>query len=250
MSNTTPYDSAFYQRNQTVSLSSAQLVVPFVLEVVNPRSVVDVGCGDGTWLSEFYRQGIEDILGLDGEYVAPDGLLIPHECFEARDLQRNHQVPRTFDLALSLEVGEHLPKESATSFVNFLCRLAPVVLFSAAIPGQAGINHVNEQWQSYWVDKFSAEDFVPVDCIRPRFWQESAVGVWYAQNSLLYARRSLFEQQSKLQALSREKHSFPVDVVHPRLFRRVVERSARASRASFGTRLQEHLRRFQFGKQA
>lgn len=250
MNNATPYDVGFFQRNQPVSLSSAQKIVPFLLEVIKPRSVVDVGCGDGTWLSEFYGCGITDILGLDGDYVTPDQLRIPNQFFQSRDLQRDHQVPRTFDLALSLEVAEHVPQEFATLFVHFLCSLAPVVLFSAAIPGQAGINHVNEQWQSYWADKFAVEDFAPIDCIRPRVWEEPAVAVWYAQNSLLYVRRSFLGQNPALQAFSREKQSMPLNLVHPRLFTRAMERKKRSSRVGLKRRLQEHFRRFQFGKQA
>lgn len=249
MNNTTPYDSDFFRRNHTVSLSSAQRIVPLLLESINPQSVVDVGCGDGTWLSEFYNRGIKDILGLDGDYVGREKLLIPNELFQARDLRSNHEIPRTFDLALSMEVAEHLPKEIASAFVQFLCKLAPVVLFSAAIPGQTGVNHVNEQWQSYWVDQFATQEFAAVDCIRPQVWTQPQVAVWYAQNTMLYIRKTFLARHSKLEALSHQTKGFPVDLVHPRLFTRALERNARSRRRGVGTRLRRYLRCF-FGSRS
>jgi hypothetical protein len=249
MDNNTPYTSSFFQRNKTAAFSSAQLIVPFLLEVINPlSSVVDVGCGEGTWLSEFYGHGIEDILGLDGDYVGSESLRIPKQFFEPRDLHHNHKVHRMFDLAMSLEVAEHIPEEFATNFVHFLCMLSPVVFFSAAIPGQVGINHVNEQWQSYWAEKFAAEDYVPVDCIRPLVWEEPAVAVWYAQNSFLYVRRSFIRENLKLLALSNQYQSLQLNVVHPRLFSRTIERGKRSKNSGVKGRLKKHFRYFQLGK--
>jgi ribosomal protein L11 methylase PrmA len=43
--------------------SSAEVIVPLVLEVVKARSVIDVGCGTGEWLSVFKEHGVEDIGG-------------------------------------------------------------------------------------------------------------------------------------------------------------------------------------------
>jgi hypothetical protein len=51
---------------------------------------------------------------------------------------------KRFDLAISLEVAEHLPEGSAGALVSTLIEAAPVVVFSAAIKGQSGTNHINE----------------------------------------------------------------------------------------------------------
>ena len=65
--------------------------------------------------------------------------------FTAVDLRDSFAIGRTFDLAISLEVAEHPPEEFAEPLVERLVTAAPFVLFSAAIPEQGGIHHVNEQ---------------------------------------------------------------------------------------------------------
>src|SRR5271166_1264394 len=136
--NTTHYDCGFYRSIRNLSSTSAKQVVPLVLKLLPVKSVCDVGCGDGSWLRVFREHGITDILGIDGEYAATDSLRISAAEFRPMDLRQRIQLQRSFDLAVSLEVAEHLPESRAVSFVGDLTRLAPVVLFSAAIPGQGG----------------------------------------------------------------------------------------------------------------
>ena len=144
------YDRKFYDEHRDDSLRSARVTVPIVLSLVAPSSIVDVGCGTGTWLTVFRENGIEDVVGIDGDYVPRDRLLIPADRFIARDLTKPLLLDRIFDLAVSVEVAEHLPASAADQFVRSLCSLAPSVLFSAAVPGQFGVRHLNPQWPWYW----------------------------------------------------------------------------------------------------
>src|ERR1700730_3858057 len=150
-----PYNSVFFAEQRSGSLRSAKVVVPIVTQLIRPKTVVDVGCGCGTWLSVFKDQGTSRILGLDGDYVDTSSLLIPRDCFRAVDLNRPVDLDEKFDLTVCLEVAEHLPKASAEPLIRSLCHLAPVVLFSAAVPMQAGTHHVNEQWPDYWKALFA-----------------------------------------------------------------------------------------------
>jgi hypothetical protein len=93
-----------------------------------------------------------------------------------------------FDLAISLEVAEHLPRRSASGFVRSLCQLAPIVLFSAAVPGQGGEHHVNEQWPEYWRQAFANHHFVMFDPFRPLLWHDERVAFYYRQNLFLFIR--------------------------------------------------------------
>lgn len=162
------------------------MIVPLVVRRLRPQSVVDVGCGLGTWLAVFGENGVADVVGVDGDYVDPARLEIPPVSFVAHDLSRSLRLDRRFDLALSLEVAEHLPPRCAATFVDSLTALAPFVLFSAAIPFQGGTNHVNEQWPDYWAALFEARGFAPVDCFRRHVWGNDDVEWWYAQNTLLF----------------------------------------------------------------
>ena len=180
------YGEPFYAYQKQGSIASANAVVPFVVDLVKPTSIVDVGCGVGSWLAAAARAGITEVLGIDGDHVPRAELMIPTTRFRAMDISQPFTCPERFDLAMSLEVAEHLPTDSAALFVQSLTTLAPVVLFSAAIPHQGGWNHVNEQWPEYWAELFEASKFLAVDCLRERFWNEPDVRWWYAQNMMLY----------------------------------------------------------------
>jgi SAM-dependent methyltransferase len=176
--------------------------------------VVDVGCGIGAWLSVFQEQGVNDVVGVDGDYVPAASLLVSARDFTAHDLETPLRLDRTFDLAVSLEVAEHLPASSADNFVDSLCRLAPLVLFSAAVPGQGGRAHVNEQWQSYWARRFAKHGFSPADVVRPRIWDDPEIPWWYSQNTLLYGSEEAWSARPEL----RPEGPLMLDVVHPRMF--------------------------------
>jgi len=212
------YTTSWFHSFLTNSASSAAEIVPILLDLTGSQSVVDLGCGLGVWLREFARQGLTDIVGLDGDYVERDALLISRECFVPHDLVRPLKLDRSFDLATCLEVAEHLPESSAEGLVKSLVSLAPIVFFSAAIPAQGGTNHINEQWPEYWAQLFASHDYLLVDAVRPRIWNNPAIDFWYAQNAVLYVRRDVL---AKKELLRREwAQQRPLSLVHPRLFLR------------------------------
>lgn len=216
---TTPsYTTEFFDTIRDGSRRSAEVVVPIVLEVLKPKSVIDVGCGDGTWLSVFVEMGVKDVLGLDGEYVKATQLRIPQDRFNATDLSSPFTVARKFDLAMSLEVAEHLPPPSARGFVESLSRLAPLILFSAAIPLQGGTNHLNEQWPEYWVELFRTHDYLPIDFIRGTIWNNQKVEWYYSQNTLLFARAECVRKDEELSRLYQQTNQRQLSLVHPTRF--------------------------------
>ena len=206
------YDAAFFKMHSNNSSSSAGKIVPYLVSLFCPQSVVDVGCGIGTWAAEFKRQGVPEVMGIDGAYVDKSQLRIPESSFLSRDLERPLASRETYDLAISVEVAEHLSPSRASSFVEDLIRLAPVVVFSAAVPYQGGKNHVNEQWCSYWHSLFAANGFRSIDCLRARFWNDPGVAVWYRQNMMVYA------SEDRTQKFAPLGQTMPLDVVHPELF--------------------------------
>ena len=180
---TNPYTAAFYQNYLEESRGSARGLLPHVVGMFAPSSVVDVGCGVGTWLSVFRELGISSTMGIDGAYVDTSQLLIPRDMFRSHDLSKALRLDERFDIAVSLEVAEHIPSENAQTFVDTLTGLAPLVLFSAAIPFQGGDNHVNEQWPEYWIARFAQRNYAAYDCIRPLVWDNPSVAYYYAQNA-------------------------------------------------------------------
>jgi SAM-dependent methyltransferase len=187
----TPYDETFYRRQVEGSLTSARAILPIVLDLVPARGVVDFGCGRGTWLKVCLENGMERVLGLDGDYVARESLLIPAEHFRPVDLRQPIRLDEPFDLAMCLEVAEHLPAECARALVESLAAAAPIVLFSAAVPGQGGMAHLNEQWPPYWERHFAEAGMRKHDVIRPLVWRDRSVERWYRQNLYLFAREEI-----------------------------------------------------------
>jgi SAM-dependent methyltransferase len=213
-----PYTEAFYECHRGGARSSAAVVVPMLIELFAPRSVIDVGCGIGTWLATFREHGVDDVGGVDGGWVEHAALEIPAERFLTADLTRPLRLDRTFDLVLSLEVAEHLPPECADTFVDTLTRLGPAIVFSAAIPLQGGLNHVNEQWPEYWVERFAARGYDVVDGLRQRIWTNPAVDWYYAQNALMFVQPQVLDRRPAVARARQTAVTPPLPLVHPRLW--------------------------------
>ena len=220
------YTAGFFSGIHQGSEDSAREMVPWLVDLLRPTSVVDVGCGLGIWLKVLHENGVGKILGLDAPWVPVDKLKIPAEKFVQADLAHLDTVAvdsfGRFDLALSLEVAEHIPAEHAKAFVAMLTDLAPCVLFSAAIPDQGGIGHVNERWPQDWMSTFREFNYVCIDCVRGRFWDDDKVAPWYAQNAFFFVE----EQAANRYELLREaeaKYSFGRrSVIHPKQYARKI----------------------------
>lgn len=213
----TPYTEEFYELLRQGSRRSAKEIIPLVLEFIQPKSVVDVGCGLGSWLSVFKEFGIGECLGIDGDYVDKNRLEISQEEFQTFDLNNPLKLDRTFDLVVSLEVAEHLPAKSAGTFISSLTDHGLVVLFSAAIPLQGGTNHVNEQWPHYWVQLFQERGYLAIDCLRKKIWNNENVEPWYAQNILFFVRFGCIERYPLLERELKHTNVSQLAMVHPRM---------------------------------
>lgn len=213
------YDENFYRAQKDDSFRSASVILPLVAELVHPRTVIDVGCGVGTWLAVWQKNFGAEIYGLDGDYVDRSQLFIDKKDFHSFNLEERITLNRRFDLAMTLEVAEHLTPARADSFVEDLTKLSDVILFSAAIPAQGGTNHVNEQWQSYWAKKFLRFGYVAIDCIRPKIWTTNDVSFWYRQNIFIYAKSTELYLYPELQEFYLKHRDATIfDAVHPEMW--------------------------------
>jgi glycosyltransferase involved in cell wall biosynthesis len=213
----TLYNDTFYVNQQSASSRSAKCVVPIVLSLCPVINVIDVGCGVGTWAREFLDRGIKDVLGIDGDYVNRDLLKIPQSCFHVCNLSEPIELNRRFELAVCLEVAEHLDQLRAEGFVADLTKLASVILFSAAVPGQGGTHHVNEQYLSYWAALFEAKGYTMLDVLRPRIWNDPKCDWTYRQNAVLFVERGNHLVPDN-QVLS------GVDYIHPFHYSEILEK--------------------------
>lgn len=205
------YDTNFYVVEKEASKNASDILIPYVIERLNCRTVIDFGCGVGECLNAAKKcTGIEKVMGLDGEWVR-EHLKIEEDEFLGCDLSQKIDLKEKYDLAISLEVAEHLPEESAKIFISNLVRHADVVLFSAAVPYQGGTHHVNEKYPSYWEKLFSELDFSMCDCIRNRFWNDGRIANFYRQNTFIYCKNIM--QHEILEIFKYEEKL--TDIIHP-----------------------------------
>ena len=156
-------ETAYFGVPGDVPQRSARAMLPFVLRVAGAKAVVDVGCGTGEWLAAARECGVQRLLGIDSHQVARRPMRIDAACFRCMDLKSPQPLDDVFDLALCLEVIEHIPQDRSAGFLDWLATLAPVILFSGAIPFQGGIGHVNEQWPDHWLGEFQRRGFRACD---------------------------------------------------------------------------------------
>ena len=212
------YDAGFFAEQKRGSVKSAEVVVPVIVKLLPKiESALDVGCGIGAWLRALRDRNVADLTGVDGPWVPEGSLLIEGNQFCARDLTQPIELSRRFDLVICLEVAEHLPATVADRLVGSLCAHGDVVLFSAAIPGQGGTGHINEQWPEYWVGRFRREGMAVFDVLRPRFWNDQRVDVVYRQNMFLFIRETRQDLVS-LNAIGGSADWRSEPLVHPELW--------------------------------
>ena len=158
--NTKIYDQKFFNNTLKFEGSSAKAFVNILIKHFSPKSVVDIGCGIGVYLSEF-KANNKEILGFDGSPAAITGSLVKGK-IKLHDLCQPLKLNRQFDLCLCLEVAEHLRPECARTLIDTLTGLSKTIIFTAATPGQGpkSIGHINEQPPEYWQKLFEQKNFI------------------------------------------------------------------------------------------
>lgn len=186
------YNKNFYKNQTDQSYKTAKITLDYLSEIFVPSSVVDIGCGKGTWLKAFGEQCNCATYGVEGSWLAEKDLLHRPTKFWNRDLNRhlNLNMNHRSDLAISLEVAEHLNPSSSQLFIKQLTDLSDVILFSAAQPGQGGIYHTNERLPSFWLKLFNDSAYDCFDIMRPYLSNFPEIPSWYRQNMFLYVKRN------------------------------------------------------------
>lgn len=207
------YTERYYNRISESAVESAKHVYSWLSTLgVQPKSVIDIGCGVGEWGKDvpFHYLGVD-------HKVPKKALIIPADRYFDYDLTSGKPFPVAgkYDLVVCLEVLEHIQEQYADQVIELLCSLGNMVLFSAAIPFQGGVGHVNEQWQSYWAEKFKLNGFWPAKKnLRVSVCDSQGIDIWYRQNIVLYERDG---QGSRV-----------TDYVHPQMYLNVVNSLAAA----------------------
>ena len=220
--------TTFYSYDEDLHTNtSAEIIVTHVMNLLHPTSVSDFGCGKGQFLNAFKNSGVSTVHGYDGPWAKePSRENLDEQEFTCVDFEQAAQIhPQKTDVALSLEVAEHLSATSARDFIRLLCESSDVIIFSAALPLQGGQGHINEQPLSYWSDLFKTEGYMPFDLLRYILWDDDNIEVWYRQNLCIFVKASSIAEDtlshasdSYLQKSETDMIRHPKTIVHPSFF--------------------------------
>lgn len=211
------YDFAWHVRHGELTDASARKILAILKRAFGFETVLDIGCGDGRWLRQALAHNATSVMGVDGPWTDTSQLLVPSDSVLIADLSGPVELGRRFDMAISLEVAEHLPPDSSAQMVRNLVAHSDLVLFGAAIPFQGGFRHINERWQSEWVKLFDQENYQAFDLVRSRTWSDADIHYWYRQNTLVYINRKRDDLIAQAQRFLVEEKipELPFDIVHP-----------------------------------
>ena len=185
------YDEAYFERQDLAMATSAEGIAASVRTLLpDVRTVVDVGCGSGAVLAALERVGISGS-GLEYADAALNRCRAKGLKVQKFDIESEPPPGLRGDLALSTEVAEHLPAERADAFVDLLIGIADTVVMTAAVPGQGGTDHVNEQPNSYWIAKFEARGLAHDPAVTQAWrhdWTSRGVDSHRARNVMVFRR--------------------------------------------------------------
>jgi SAM-dependent methyltransferase len=213
------YDTLFYEYQREGSMRSARGLLPIVMNALSVRSVLDIGCGAGAWLAAYQELGVTECLGVDGDYVDRQMLLINESLFRPCDIAKAFDLNRTFDLVQCLEVAEHVPRQACDTLVDNIIRHGHQVLFSAAVPGQGGEHHVNERNYDFWRNLFASRGYRFYDFVRPRANGREDIEPWYRYNVMFFVHDSAVQRLPSEIAATRIPDGAPIRDFSPVAYR-------------------------------
>jgi 2-polyprenyl-3-methyl-5-hydroxy-6-metoxy-1,4-benzoquinol methylase len=161
------------------TVSGAKSAINTIFGSHLPQSVLDVGCGLGTWLAAFSELGVGCCDGIDGDWVERSLFMLPPEHFHVANLNYSFDLGRKYELVVCLEVAEHISMVNSNILIESLCNHSDLILFSAAPPRQPGENHINLHYPEYWQTIFESQGFHCDDSVRWKIWNDTSIECWY-----------------------------------------------------------------------
>lgn len=211
------YSDKYFDSWVDDSVASSERVLKILFDIYAPKSVADFGCGRGAWLAACEKFGAKILHGYDGPWVDEKKFCSKNIVFTPVNFEKGFLPKERCDLAMSVEVAEHISEASADNFVTMLAQASDVIVFGAAAKGQGGENHINEQWQSYWIEKFNKKKYECFDIFRPLLWDDKNVDWWYRQNTFLFVKKNISKDIIDIELLKKKEKNV-YDIVHPDSF--------------------------------
>jgi SAM-dependent methyltransferase len=185
------YDQEYFQFVDQTTEQSAEVIAHSIVQAFHPSSVVDVGCGTGVLLDRLQTHGVE-VKGLEYAQAALDFCQRRQLDVIKFDVETDYlpEIGKA-DVVVSMEVGHQLHEASADRYVDLLCQVADLVIFSSETPGTKDRYPRNAKPHSYWIEKFGQRDYRFDDTLSLQWrkkWQTKDIAPWFYRNLMLFRR--------------------------------------------------------------
>lgn len=189
------YSDRYYNRHLIRYRKWENKVGEYLYNELKPNSVLDLGCGVGSYLEGFLNAGCKDLLGIElnfnnaKKYIVNNIYSFIVEGNVTQDLNLN----RKFDCVISFEVGEHIYPDGTRMFVNNLTSYSDkYIILTAAPPGQRGTGHINLLDKNIWIDFVVSKGFLYKEDLVEKYkikWKKFKVGYYIINNLMIFKRK-------------------------------------------------------------
>lgn len=192
------YSNEYYERHFVKYRSWEVEIGKYIYSILNPSSVLDLGCGVGSYLEGFYFAGCRDLMGIELNYELAKQYFVEEIKPDIRcgDVTKDLSINRMFDCVISFEVGEHISPEGTIFFVdNLTCYCKKYIIFTAAPPGQRGTNHINLMHRSVWIDMIKNRGFLYMGKMVEQYkkeWKRFGTEKYILNNLMVFKKDSVF----------------------------------------------------------
>ena len=151
------YDKGFFAWHKQHVHNDCVEAGIFIAEYFSPQSVIDYGCGIGSFLQGI--KGYDSSIDVKGYEISKHAKeFIDSSIIDKVEFKNILKVKDFADISLCLEVAEHIDPENSEQLVKVLCtNTKDYIIFTAAPEGQHGTGHINCQSKTYWIDLFESK---------------------------------------------------------------------------------------------
>ena len=164
------YNEDYYKNScGDISYLEADMWMPFyekvadrIIEDLHPSTVLDVGCATGYLVAALRDRGVE-AYGIDASEFAisrvrEDIKPFCRVCSALDDLPCD--LPKKYELVITIEVAEHLYEEDSKKFIDNICKYSDQIIFSSTPDDFSEKTHFNVQQSEYWAKRFAENGFI------------------------------------------------------------------------------------------
>ena len=165
----------------------ADRIAEFIKEKINPKRVLDIGCGPGMYVYSMRDQGL-DAVGIDIDERV-EGKEHLHK-IDLLTLDGSEQA----DLVICFEVAEHIDPHYQDQVVDAVYNsIEPggTLIWTAAQPGQGGVGHINCRKKEFWLDKLVSRGLMPAFSMTDELIGHCKRGIhmgWFVNNVLVFRK--------------------------------------------------------------